>query len=176
MKATGVVRRIDDLGRIVIPKEIRRTLRIREGDSLEIFVDQQGEVVFKKYSPVEDISSFAQQYVDAIQSSNKRDVLVVDREAVVAASGSIKKDVLEKKISDNLDELLTKRLSTTTKENEDFEICPDVFIKQPIALKPINSHGDIIGGVLVIGKKAISDIDISIIDTASTFIGKYLEN
>ncbi len=176
MKATGVVRRIDDLGRIVIPKEIRRTLRIREGDSLEIFVDNQGEVIFKKYSAVEDISSFAQQYVDAIHSSNKRDVVVVDREMVVAASGSIKKDILEKKISNHLDDLLTKRTATSTKENEDFEICSDIFIKQPIALKPINSHGDIIGGVIVIGQKSISEIDLSIIDTASAFIGKYLEN
>ncbi|XMB86440.1 stage V sporulation T C-terminal domain-containing protein [Mycoplasmatota bacterium WC44] len=176
MKATGVVRRIDDLGRIVIPKEIRRTLRIREGDSLEIFVDQQGDVVFKKYSPVEDISTFAQQYVDAIYTTNKREVVVVDRESIVAASGSIKKDVLGKKISQKIDELLIKRNSVTTKDNEEFEICSDVFVKQPISLRPINAHGDIIGAVIVLGKKDISDIDVSIIETASAFIGKYLEN
>ena len=104
MKATGIVRRIDDLGRVVIPKEIRRTMRIREGDPLEIFTDNDGEVVFKKYSPVGEMSPFAAQYADVMSRACGLTVLICDRDHVVAAAGGAKKDFLERRISGQLEE------------------------------------------------------------------------
>lgn len=87
MKATGIVRRIDELGRIVVPKEIRRVLRIREGDPLEIFTDKDGEIVLKKYSPIGELSAFAQEYVDAIAASLGCGVCVCDRDQIIAVAG-----------------------------------------------------------------------------------------
>ena len=91
MKATGIVRRIDDLGRVVIPKEIRRTLRIREGDPLEIFTDREGEIILKKYSPIGELSAFAAQYADSLAQTSERLVCICDMDQIVAASGSGKK-------------------------------------------------------------------------------------
>ena len=87
MRATGIVRRIDDLGRVVIPKEIRRTLRIREGDPLEIYTDRDGEVILKKYSPIGEMSSFAKDYTESLFRSLGHIAVIVDRDQVVAASG-----------------------------------------------------------------------------------------
>ena len=88
MRATGIVRRIDDLGRVVIPKEIRRTMRIREGDPLEIYTDREGEVIFKKYSPIGEMNSFAAQYAEALHRTADMCVVITDRDAVIAVSGA----------------------------------------------------------------------------------------
>jgi AbrB family transcriptional regulator, stage V sporulation protein T len=88
MKATGIVRRIDDLGRVVIPKEIRRTLRIREGDPLEIFVDRDGEVILKKYSPISELGDFAKEYAEALYDSLGNPILICDRDTYIAVAGS----------------------------------------------------------------------------------------
>ena len=98
MKATGIVRRIDDLGRVVIPKEIRRTMRIREGDPLEIYTDREGEVIFKKYSPIGELGQIAAQYAETLCKTCDLSVVVTDRDEVVAASGVPKKEYLEKKL------------------------------------------------------------------------------
>ena len=101
MKATGIVRRIDDLGRVVIPKEIRRTMRIREGDPLEIFTDNDGEVIFKKYSPIGELGNFATQYSDVLYKTGGYPVLVCDRDHVVAVSGLSKKEIIERELPDS---------------------------------------------------------------------------
>lgn len=100
MKATGIVRRIDDLGRVVIPKEIRRTLRIREGDPLEIFVDRDGEVILKKYSPISELGDFAKEYAEALYDSLGHNVLVCDRDSIIAVAGVSKKEYLNKSVGD----------------------------------------------------------------------------
>ena len=87
MKATGIVRRIDDLGRIVIPKEIRRTLRIREADPLEIFTDREGEIILKKYSPIGEMTTFARQYAESLAQVSGHTVLIADRDQFIAAAG-----------------------------------------------------------------------------------------
>ena len=99
MKATGIVRRIDDLGRVVIPKEIRRTLRIREGDPLEIFVDREGEVILKKYSPIGELSDFAQEYAESLQQSTGHIAIITDRDVVVAVAGASKKEWLQRGVT-----------------------------------------------------------------------------
>lgn len=109
MKATGIVRRIDDLGRVVIPKEIRRTLRIREGDALEIFTAADGEVIFKKYSPIGELSEFAGQYTDVLSRATGLPVIITDRDHVIAVSGMAKKDAMDKRISPALENLIENR-------------------------------------------------------------------
>ena len=96
MKATGIVRRIDDLGRVVIPKEIRRTMRIREGDPLEIYTDREGEVIFKKYSPIGELVSFAAQYADTLNKTCGMSVVITDRDVVIACAGVSKKEYTDK--------------------------------------------------------------------------------
>ena len=118
MRATGIVRRIDDLGRVVIPKEIRRTLRIREGDPLEIYTDSGGEVIFKKYSPMGEMSTFAEQYAEVLNRVTKRPVIITDRDHVVAVSGVSKKEYAERRISDSLEQLIENRKSYTADKVE----------------------------------------------------------
>ena len=112
MKATGVVRRIDDLGRIVIPREIRRTLRIKEGDPLEIFTEKEGDIILKKYSPIGELSNFATEYVESLNKITGHISIITDRDTVIAVSGTSKKDLLEQKISPDLEKIFNKSYST----------------------------------------------------------------
>ena len=111
MKATGIVRRIDDLGRVVIPKEIRRTLRIREGDPLEIFTEKDGEVIFKKYSPMGELGEFAAQICDSLGRNTGRIAAVSDRDAIIALSGAPKRDLMDKQNSHELEQIMEQRKS-----------------------------------------------------------------
>lgn len=120
MKATGIVRRIDDLGRVVVPKEIRRTLRIREGDPLEIFTDREGSVILKKYSPIADLGEFAQEYADSLYEATRHIVLIADQDEVVAVAGASKKSFYERRITEHVEEVMRNRkpfLSNNANEN-----------------------------------------------------------
>ena len=121
MKATGIVRRIDDLGRVVVPKEIRRTLRIREGDPLEIFTDREGEIILKKYSPIGELSIFAKQYAEAMAQTTGLVAVIADRDQFIAVAGNGKKDLLAKAVSKELEDLMTERESlVATKGDKNF--------------------------------------------------------
>ena len=176
MKATGVVRRIDDLGRIVIPKEIRKSLRIREWDSLEIYTDGSDSIILKKYSHVENINNFITQYVEAVYASSKRDIIVTDTERVIAAAGNFRRDIVGKKITSSLDEKIQKRALQKFEKGEVLEITDNFSINQSAILKPITVYGDIIGAAIVIGENTIGDIEKSLVDITTSFIGKYLES
>ena len=119
MKATGIVRRIDELGRIVIPKEIRRTLRIREGAPLEIFTDREGEIILKKYSPVGELGTFAKEYAESLAQTAGHITCIVDKDHIIAVSGGPKKDFLEKHISDAMEECINSRNTLNAKRNEE---------------------------------------------------------
>ena len=155
MKATGIVRRIDDLGRVVIPKEIRRTLRIREGDPLEIFTDREGEVILKKYSPIGELGLFAKQYAESLAQTTGLMVCVSDRDTVIAAAGGAKKDYLGKPISKQLEEAIQERESIQADSgerkfvriiNEDVEEC------YAQTISPVLCEGDAIGAVILFSK------------------------
>src|SRR5699024_2759026 len=122
MKATGIVRRIDDLGRVVIPKEIRRTLRIREGDPLEIFVDREGEVILKKYSPISELGHFATEYAEALFDALHHPVFICDRDQIIALAGESKKDYLNKSISTKIGEIIENRSPVFETEESNIEI------------------------------------------------------
>jgi len=156
MKATGVVRRIDDLGRIVIPKEIRKTLHIKEGDPLEIFTDKEGEVILKKYSPIGELSEFATEYAETLAKTTGHIACITDKDTIIAVSGGLKKEYLEKGLSPELEKLLDNKEVYTSKENNEIAL-PIIkndskdrrFNSQVIY--PIITQGDVIGSVMVQG-------------------------
>lgn len=181
MKATGIVRRIDDLGRVVIPKEIRRTLRLREGTPLEIFTDHEGEIIFKKYSPVAEISAFAKQYADALAQALGHTVCITDHDQVVAAAGAEKKEFFGKPISTKLEDLISERSIIHFDANIDTHI-PLIKDSEAAACQiiyPVISEGDAIGAVAVVSSD--SKINFSMTEEksvlcAATFLGKQMES
>ncbi len=183
MKATGIVRRIDDLGRVVIPKEIRRTMRIREGDPLEIYTDREGEVIFKKYSPIGELTNFAAQYADTLHKVCMMDVLICDRDAVIACAGVPKREYLEKSLSAELEALMEGRaLYTHTEGGEQMMPLNDALAHYVSCAMPIVSSGDIIGIVVSLksldgyGKNNLSsEVETRLISTAAGFLGRQLE-
>ena len=179
MKATGIVRRIDDLGRVVIPKEIRRTMRIREGDPLEIFTDRDGEVIFKKYSPVGELGSFASQYAETLAKVSGRGVLITDKDTVIAVSGASKKEFLEQKISPDIDHLIRERSQHIQKHPEDKGVYildnSDKYFASVVY--PILSDGDSIGAVIFFDENLVvmSEVEQKLAHTAAVFLGRQME-
>ena len=174
LKSTGVVRRIDDLGRIVIPKEIRRNLRIREGDSLEIYSQGSEGITLKKYSQVENIEGFINQYVDAVFSTNKFEIIVTDTEKVIAAAGSFRKDIIGKRIDIRLDERMHRLTTQIFDKDNHLEITDNLIVKTNAILRPIAIYGDVVGSVIIVNDK-ITEIEKSLVETSASFISKYLE-
>ena len=177
MKATGIVRRIDDLGRVVIPKEIRRTMRIREGDPLEIYTDAGGEVIFKKYSPMGEMASFASQYAEALAQSTTLPVIICDRDHCVAAAGVSKKEVLERRVTASLEDIMEQRRSVSFDNESSFQALEGV--KRAIRVGvPILNAGDVSGAVVLVsdetGKNA-NETDIKLANVAAAFLGKQME-
>lgn len=174
MKATGIVRRIDDLGRIVIPKEIRRTLRIRERDALEIFTDRDGEVILKKYSPIADLEDFAQEYTDSLFESTGHVALITDRDAYIAVSGTGRKAFLGRSLPDELTETLEKRqIFNSHTAGETLPITGFEDAQQ--LLVPIIHDGDVVGSVILLSKeKTFGDLETTLCQTAADFLAKQL--
>lgn len=178
MKATGIVRRIDDLGRVVIPKEIRRTLRIREGDPLEIFTASDGEVIFKKYSPIGELTEFAVQYAEVLSRAVNQPIVICDRDHVISASGISKREVLEKRISESVELLLESRASyiASPSANEIYPI--DSVDRKASVIFPIIGSGDLSGAVIMLmseNEKYASQTEVKLVQVAATFLGKQTE-
>ena len=149
MKTTGIIRRIDDLGRIVIPKELRRTLRIKNGDSLEIFVDNE-DIILKKYSPMESIEEAATKYVDSFNQVIKHSVIVTDKDKVIAASGSLKKKYMGKKLTEFTEHSIERRDSFVERQKKIFSFVDGVEDFGYYSFSSIISEGDTIGSVIII--------------------------
>lgn len=176
MKATGVVRRIDDLGRIVIPKEIRRSLRIREGDSLEIYSEGGDGIILKKYSPVASIDGFAIQYAESVYASSKREIIITDTEKIIAAAGGFRKDIIGKRLDVRFDEKMQKRNLQVFNKNDNIEITDNLIIKTAMVMKQITVYGDVIGSVIIVGDSNIGDIEKILVESSAAFLSKYLES
>ena len=181
MKATGIVRRIDDLGRVVIPKEIRRTLRLREGTPLEIFTDREGEIILKKYSPMVELAAFAGQYAEAMAQSSGLMVCMTDRDQVIAVSGGPKKDYLQKPVSRQLENIITERMNVLAVK-EDKAYVP-LIMDEPEgvtaeAIVPIICEGDAIGAVAILSrepKAKFGETEMKLVSTAAGFLGRQME-
>ena len=180
MKATGIVRRVDDLGRIVIPKEIRRTLRIREGDPLEIYTEKDGGVIFRKYSPMGDLQDFAAQMCEAIGSNTGRIAAVSDRDAIIALSGAPRRELLDKPNSQELDKLMEQRKHYRYAAGEPVIRASEGSDKYHLGVAaPILSQGDLMGCVMLLlaeGDSPLSEPDQKLAQTVASFLGKQMEN
>lgn len=180
MKATGIVRRIDDLGRIVIPKEIRRTLRIREGDPLEIFTDREGKIILKKYSPIGELGTLAGQYSESLAQTMNCTVCITDTDQVVAAAGTGKKELQDKYISKELEQIMHQRNHRLAKvesrefikiADTDLDYCEEVIC-------PILCEGDVIGSVILLNrdeKKRMGEAEQKVAMSAAGFLGRQME-
>lgn len=181
MKATGIVRRIDDLGRIVVPKEIRRTLRIREGDPLEIFTNRDGEIMLKKYSPIGELGEFAGSYAQALAQAVEALVCITDRDYVIAAAGAGRKELEGEHLSKEVEELMEKRGTF---------VVSDVHSELPILSKEwksdhkgavvstISCNGDCQGSVIMLEKTGGGEqVNIlkALATSAANFLGKHME-
>lgn len=177
MKATGIVRRIDDLGRVVIPKGIRRTMHIREGDSLEIFTDSDGQVVFKKYSPIGEMGHLAAQYADTLAKACGRPVLIFDRDRVVAVAGMPKRELIDRRVSASLDDYLTARKSY--RRDGSRPLCPvENHDVEAVAADPIVSAGDVAGAVCLLAtpeRPRLTECDEKLAQVAAVLLGKQME-
>lgn len=176
LRATGIVRRIDDLGRVVIPKELRQTMRIREGEPLEIFTSGDGDVVFRKYSTVGEISGFAAKYAQVLYGALKLPVLICDRDAVCAAHPAKKKELVGKRLSDQLDKSLNKRETTISDEGI---FCLNDYKERACVVSPIQSGGDVVGCIAVLrtaeDSAPLSEKDLFIVETATKLLGAQTE-
>ncbi len=182
MKATGVVRRIDDLGRIVIPIEIRRTMRIRDGDPLEIFVDKDGEVILKKYSAIVDLGTFAAEMTEALHEASNQVTLITDRDSVAAVAGARRKDFVDKRISDGVLRAMNDRQAVAHDDPgqptepilEDSEGEPEFHT---LVIAPIIVHGDPYGTVIVGSAEPgnpVGDTEMKMAKSAAGFLSRYL--
>jgi len=184
MKATGIVRRIDELGRVVVPKEIRRTLRIREGDPLEIFTDREGEIILKKYSPIGEINEFAKEYTASMHHALGHIAAICDKDAIISVAGAGKRELYERSIHEDIELLMQRRQKTVrsskqgekplriTRDEED----GSAYTAQTIV--PILAEGDAIGAVLLLSREpgtVMSETELKVAETAAGFIGRQME-
>ena len=180
MKATGIVRRIDDLGRVVIPKEIRRTMRIREGDPLEIYTEKDGGVIFRKYSPMGDLQEFAAQMCEAIGASTGRIAAVSDRDTIIALSGAPKRELMDKPNSAELDRLMEQRRHYRYQEGDTPIPASEGSEKYHLGVaSPILSQGDLMGCVMLLlqeNDKPLQEGDQKLAQTIAGFLGKQMES
>ncbi|MBR5329673.1 MAG: stage V sporulation protein T [Firmicutes bacterium] len=186
MKATGIVRRIDDLGRVVIPKEIRRTMRIKEGDPLEIYVDREGEVILKKYSPISSLYDFSSEFADALSSTLHTTVFITDRDEVIAVSGGSKKEYLHKPLGSMVEKVMEERRSFVVNHilreaDRNYyallsdEDSPDANC---FCIAPIIPGGDVAGSVIIFSKEVnatMGDMEQKLAETAAKFLSRHLE-
>ncbi len=177
MKATGIVRRIDDLGRVVIPKEIRRTMRIREGDPLEIYTTREGEVIFKKYSLIGGLEDFAAQFCDTLSRSTTFTAAVTDRDTIIAVAGSGKRELMGKQLSAQLEQVMEQRDIYRSEETPQLPAI-DSSDKYTVAVAaPILCAGDVLGLVLFLtgdGQRG-GETECKLAQTVSAFLGRHME-
>lgn len=175
MKATGVVRRIDELGRIVIPKEIRKNLRIRDGENIEIYTDINNNIILKKFSIVKRLGDFAQNFTDSIYSFLKHNILITDTDHIIAASGSLKK-YLNKDISDDLLLSIKRRENILEKHPKKIKIIEDEELEGTYVINSIFVNSDVVGLVIILStEKQITELEERIAGIASQFLSKYLD-
>lgn len=176
MKATGIFRRIDELGRIVIPKEIRRNLHIREGDNIEIYINENEEIILRKYSSLKNIKDFAQRFTDSIYSLLKNNILVTDKDHIIAVSGEYKKEYLEKGISEELASFIERRNNILEKHKKQIHFIEDEVVECTYVIEPIYVEGDVVGLFVIFSTEdVVTETEQKIARIATEFFMKYLE-
>lgn len=163
MKATGIVRRIDDLGRIVVPKEIRKVLRIRQGDPLEIYTGTTGEVILKKYSPISELGRIAEGFAESASSALGLPVLVSDTDRFVAVSGIKQSDYINREIDADLDSIIQHKNKYATNSK---------------VVIPILTNGDVIGSITILPLEGgkLSDVEVKAAELGAGFLARQMQN
>lgn len=178
-KATGIIRRIDDLGRIVIPKEIRKSLRIREGDSLEIFTHRDGEIILKKYSPIGELNELSQEYAEALGEVLGKGVMITNLDSIIAVSKLSKKGYKDKMISKELEQVIKDRSFNHVKDNNVIPLHKDdsMDYKMQAIMPIVSSSGDCIGAICLVSKDeaGLNDSDEKLLKVAANFLGKQVQ-
>ncbi|MBR5236445.1 MAG: stage V sporulation protein T [Clostridia bacterium] len=180
MKATGIVRRIDDLGRVVIPKEIRRTMRIREGDPLEIYTDRDGEVIFKKYSPIGELGDFALEYAESLSKTSGHPTCITDKDNVIAVSGVPKRELSEKRISPDIEKIMEEKTTFIMRggDHKKMNLLEDSEKYTAGVVVPIISEGDTIGSVVFFSNEStpqMGEVEEKLAQSAAGFLGRHME-
>ena len=180
MKATGIVRRIDDLGRVVIPKEIRRTMRIREGDPLEIYTDKEGGVIFKKYSLLGGVTEFAGQLCETLWRTSGHVCVITDRDSCIASAGAPKKELLDRQVSDRVEQLMENRqIFPANAQEQPIPLCADGEKYRVLTGAPILSEGDVLGSVLLVGGEddgQVGEVEVKLVQAVAGFLGRHMES
>ena len=185
MKATGIVRRIDDLGRVVIPKEIRRNMRIREGDPLEIFVDRDGQIILKKYSPIGELAGLAKEYAEAMSEALGQPVLIADRDNIIAVSGAAKKDFLGKQVGRLVERSMEERRVYVDNEPGKPNGAGGAIVAEDRGedsyrfrgelVAPIIAQGDPVGAVVICGRSVLGDSERKVAQSAAGVMARQME-
>lgn len=178
MKATGIVRRIDDLGRVVIPKEIRRTLRIRQNEPLEIFTDRNGEVILKKYSPIGELGQFADEYVQALNQSLGHIAGIADKDVIIAVAGAPKKQLLNKQIGGEIERAQEEKKVLVLTEPSNLAYDEEGAYSSSV-IAPIIAEGDVVGAVFLATRETgvtMGQLEQKMVETAASFLGKQMES
>ena len=175
MKSTGVIRRIDDLGRIVIPKEIRKNLRIKEGDNLEVFVDNE-DIILKKYSMMNKINDLSQELTDAIYTFTKHNVFITDTDLIIAGSGKLKKDYINKPISNFIEKSIKRRDKILENHFKELSFIENEELECSYILSTILVNGEAVGMIVIISEEEkLSEVEMQLASIVSSFMTKYLE-
>ena len=174
MKATGIIRRIDELGRIVIPKEIRKKLKINEGENIEIYIDEEEKIILKKFSNIKSIKDFVQTFIESIYTSYKYNIIITDTDKVIAVVGNDKKNVINKEISNDLIKCIKDRKTIINKNL--LKITEEIQIECYYYIGLINVNGDINGLIIFYSDTEIQEKDNKLFTIASNFLSKYLED
>mgnify|MGYP003102782933 FL=1 len=180
MKATGIVRRIDDLGRVVIPKEIRRTMRIREGDPLEIYTSREGEVIFKKYSLLGGVEDFAAELCETMSRSTGSVCAVTDRDTVIAVAGGGKRELMGKRITPELEQIMeSRKIYQYGGDGRPLQVTEGIDSLLTTVAAPILAEGDLLGLVLFISSDPAAvtgDTEYKLAQTIAAFLGRHMES
>lgn len=172
MQTTGIVRRIDELGRVVIPKELRRTMKIREGEELEIFADENNRLVLRKYSAIKNLTKFADEYAQALYSTTNHNILIADKDSYITVKGNLSKDFMGREISHTIEKIIMDRKSEIRDHTNYIKLTVDDSndYKGQI-IDPIIIGGDVYGAIILVSQStAMSDSDVKLIDTAKAFL------
>lgn len=177
MKATGIVRRIDELGRIVIPKEIRKSLRIKEGENLEIFVDSDENIILKKHSLLKKMEDFAQDLTDSVQQFLKQNIIITDNDHIIAASGNLKKNIINKEISQEIESKIKRREEMLEKHKKSFQLTDEFEVQGTYAISPIIINGDCNGTIIILSEEdSVDESTFRIVQIISEFVKKNIES
>lgn len=177
MKATGIVRRIDELGRIVIPKEIRKTLRLREGENLEIYTDSDDKIILKKYSLMNKLEDFSQVFTDSIYAFLKHNIIITDTDKIIAASGDLKKELLGNQISEELENHIMRRNTMLESFQKEIKITDDDAYQGSYTMSTIVANGDAVGLVFIFSEQdRLSEVEKKIAEITANFLAKHLES